>query len=60
MTTINGLMRPIPSNSSFNLSLDFNLERNTDYVITIPGDAADPYGNTLGEDYTWQFTHAGI
>ncbi len=28
------------------------------YEITIPGTAADPYGNTLGDDYTWHFTTA--
>ncbi len=48
-----------PSNSSFDLFLDFDLERNTEYVITVPGDAADPFGNTLGEDYTWRFTMPG-
>jgi alpha-2-macroglobulin len=40
----------------FNVSLDFSLERSTTYEITIPASAADPYGNTLGQDYTWQFT----
>ena len=49
-----------PGNSSFNLYLDFDLERNTAYTITIPGDAADSYGNTLGEDYTWQFNTPGF
>lgn len=39
--------------------LDFPLQRNTDYVVTIPGDVADPYGNTLGRDYTFRFTTAG-
>ncbi len=38
------------------LSLNFELELNTAYQVTIPGDAADPYGNTLGRDYTWRFT----
>ncbi len=38
------------------LSIAFALERNTEYQITIPADAADPYGNTLGEPYTWTFT----
>ncbi|MDX1665494.1 MAG: Ig-like domain-containing protein, partial [Candidatus Promineifilaceae bacterium] len=38
-----------------NVNLAFPLERDTDYTITIPGDVADPYGNTLGEAYTWQF-----
>ena len=48
-----------PDYSNFNLFLEFNLERNTDYVITVPGDAADPYGNTLGDDYTWRFSTPG-
>ncbi len=48
-----------PSYSSFNLNLSFDLERNSEYEITIPGDAADPYGNTLGEDYVWRFTMPG-
>ncbi|MCA9974294.1 MAG: Ig-like domain-containing protein, partial [Anaerolineales bacterium] len=38
------------------LSLNFVLQRNTTYRLTIPADAADPYGNTLGKEYTWQFT----
>lgn len=37
------------------LYVNFSLDRNTTYRVTIPGDAADPYGNTLGKDYTWQF-----
>lgn len=43
--------------NEFDLSLyvSFTLERNTEYTVTIPGDAADPYGNTLGQDYTWSF-----
>ncbi|MBK8985474.1 MAG: Ig-like domain-containing protein [Chloroflexi bacterium] len=40
----------------FQMYLDFPLERSTTYRITIPGSAADPYGNTLGRDYTFQFT----
>ncbi len=38
------------------VSLSFELERNATYQVTIPGNAADPYGNTLGEDYVWSFT----
>ncbi|MEJ2748025.1 MAG: Ig-like domain-containing protein, partial [Anaerolineae bacterium] len=37
------------------MSLDFHLQENTDYTVTIPGDAADPYGNTLGRDYILRF-----
>jgi len=40
---------------SNNMSLSFGMERSTQYTITIPADAADPYGNTLGRDYTWTF-----
>ncbi|MFN2106290.1 MAG: Ig-like domain-containing protein, partial [Candidatus Promineifilaceae bacterium] len=49
-----------PSNSYFNLNLDFELERNSEYEITIPGDAADIYGNTLGEDYVINFATPGF
>ncbi len=48
-----------PENSSFSLYLDFDLEQLTDYIVTVPADAADPYGNILGEDYTWQFSTPG-
>lgn len=48
-----------PENSNFGLSLDFNLEPNSAYSVTIPADAADPYGNTLGEDYVLRFTTPG-
>jgi uncharacterized protein YfaS (alpha-2-macroglobulin family) len=43
-------------NSSRFLSVAFVLQRNVEYQITVPADAADPYGNTLGEAYTWSFT----
>ncbi len=48
-----------PGNSDIDLWLDFELLYNTEYTITVPGDAADPYGNTLGEDYTWRFSMPG-
>ena len=38
------------------LWLNFPMKFNQDYTITIPGDVADPYGNTLGDDYVLQFT----
>ena len=38
------------------MSLDFRLEEDAAYTVTIPGDAADPYGNTLGRDYILRFT----
>lgn len=40
---------------AFNIYLDFELQRNTEYRITVPGDATDPYGNALGRDYTFSF-----
>jgi len=43
----------------FSLSVSFDLERNADYAVTIPGSAADFYGNTLGQDYTWEFQTSG-
>ncbi len=42
------------------VSVNFTLERNRGYTITVPGDVADPYGNTLGADYTWTFTTAPL
>jgi hypothetical protein len=45
---------------NFYIYADFELERNATYQITVPGSAADPYGNTLGEDYTWSFNAPGF
>ncbi|MFZ0544057.1 MAG: Ig-like domain-containing protein [Candidatus Promineifilaceae bacterium] len=45
---------------NFYLSADFELDRNTTYQITVPASAADRYGNTMGEDYTWRFTTPGF
>jgi uncharacterized protein YfaS (alpha-2-macroglobulin family) len=42
----------------YEVYVSFNFEPNTTYTVTVPGDAADPYGNTLGEPYTWSFTSA--
>jgi alpha-2-macroglobulin len=39
----------------YTMYVDFSPERNVTYRITIPGSAADPYGNTLGQDYTFQY-----
>ena len=41
------------------ITLDFNLELNTVYTIVVPGFVADPYGNTLGEPFTFRFTTPG-
>jgi alpha-2-macroglobulin len=35
--------------------VEFDQETNTRYTVTIPGTAADPYGNTLGEDYVFSY-----
>ena len=40
---------------TYSVSLDFELAPNTTYTVTIPATAADPYGNTLGEDYVFTF-----
>jgi len=37
------------------LQLSVRLQPDTDYRITIPASAADPYGNTLGRDYVLAF-----
>ncbi|MFW6068595.1 MAG: Ig-like domain-containing protein, partial [Chloroflexota bacterium] len=42
------------------VNLTFRLEQNADYTITIPGDVADPYGNTLGDAYSWSFTTSSL
>jgi alpha-2-macroglobulin len=36
--------------------VEFPIRPDTTYVVTVPGSAADPYGNTLGEDYVFSFT----
>lgn len=64
--TIDGRIQvdPQPERISYNffgrdntsMSLDFRLQEETDYTVTIPGDAADPYGNTLGRDYVLRFS----
>ena len=41
------------------LYLDFNRLPDTDYAVTLSGKAADPYGNTLGEDYALRFHTRG-
>lgn len=41
------------------INLDFTLEINTVYTVSVPGFAADPYGNTLGEPFTFRFTTPG-
>lgn len=38
------------------LYLRFNQARGAQYTITVQADVTDPYGNTLGEDYTFTYT----
>ncbi|MCB8949807.1 MAG: Ig-like domain-containing protein [Ardenticatenaceae bacterium] len=52
-------VRTFVNQYSNEISLDFNLELNTNYTIVVPGFVADPYGNTLGEPYTFRFTTPG-
>lgn len=61
--TVEGRIEIDPAPASVNyfvsgqyVNLDFRLERETNYQVTIPADVADPYGNTLGSAYSWQFT----
>jgi len=61
------IIDPQPDRVTYNLSeggrytyLAFNLERNSSYTVTVPGDVADPYGNTLGEDYIFRFDTSGF
>ena len=40
---------------NYSVFVDFELQPNVTYTVTIPGTVADPYGNTMGEDYTFSF-----
>jgi alpha-2-macroglobulin len=42
------------------VNVDFPMERKTGYQVTVPADVADPYGNTLGQAYSWQFMTAQL
>ena len=42
------------------LYLDFYKAPDTDYSVTLAGKVADPYGNTLGEDYVLRFRTRGL
>jgi alpha-2-macroglobulin len=65
MTTVEGAIRIQPeparrpgyyfSDYDNNLYVNFELNRSAEYIVTIPGTAADPYGNSLGADYTFRF-----
>lgn len=57
------LIEPAPKRVSyyyndydFSVYLDFDPFRNTRYTITVPGTAADPYGNTIGKAYSFSYT----
>ncbi len=61
------IIDPAPERVNYQLSdggrytwLEFPLERNSNYTITVPGDVADPYGNTIGEDYVFSFDTSGF
>lgn len=54
-----GSVRYFYNDFSFELNVDFNLELNSTYNVTVPLNAADPYGNTLGEAYTFRFNTPG-
>jgi hypothetical protein len=60
------IIKPAPDDPTYyfneynnSLYITFDLERNREYSVTVPGSAADPYGNTLGEAYSWSFTTPG-
>ncbi|MCL4870442.1 MAG: Ig-like domain-containing protein [Anaerolineae bacterium] len=42
------------------MQLVFPITPNTRYTVTVPGSAADPYGNTLGRDYVFSFTTSSL
>lgn len=44
----------------YSVFVQFTLTPDTEYTVTVPATAADPYGNTLGEDYTFTFRSAPI
>ena len=54
-----GVVRYYVNKYTNEISLNFPYEIDTAYTITVPGDAADPYGNTLGADFTWRFRSPG-
>ncbi|MCP5099689.1 MAG: hypothetical protein GY943_29400 [Chloroflexi bacterium] len=54
-----GTVRYFYNEYSFELSVDFNFELNSRYAITVPRTAADLYGNTIEEDYFFNFTTPG-
>ncbi len=54
-----GSIRSFYNEFSHEYSVDFNLALNERYNITVPKIAADPYGNTIGEDYHFTFDTSG-
>ncbi|HFQ93774.1 MAG TPA: hypothetical protein ENK32_07175, partial [Anaerolineae bacterium] len=54
-----GVARYYVNSYNNQISLDFPYELDTEYTVTVPGDAADPYGNTLGADFSWRFQSPG-
>ncbi len=43
---------------NYSVYVQFTLIPDTEYTVTVPATAADPYGNTLSEAYTFTFTSA--
>ena len=51
-----GTLRTSFNDFSNELVVDFSLEPETNYNVTVPRTAADPYGNIIGEPYRFAFT----
>ena len=59
------IIEPLPDEVEYfsgydGITVNFKFEPRTSYSVTVPGNAADPYGNTIGEAYTWSFTTEGL
>ena len=61
------IISPEPENVNYFISqweegyavyVDFESAPEVEYTVTVPASAADPYGNTLGEDYTFTYSTA--
>ena len=59
------IISPEPENVTYFISqweegyavyVDFESAPEVEYTVTVPASAADPYGNTLGEDYTFTYS----
>ncbi len=54
-----GFVRYYFNDYNNSVSLDFSLELDAEYTVTVPGDVTDVYGNAMGSSFTWQFQAAG-